>query len=194
MNNPNRLEYSYTVDPENGYERVFHSLRPEIEYSLVSVPHGDKFYMQYMKPNLGINFKVTKTIDSPYPNHWNLQGLIDPDIFSFLFRVERPRRFSMPPVVTSGNIEDAGKYGTISTGFMSNDDHPLYAVNLDLRVFRLLRLFNSLWKPGVNGLYQNANIPDMRLQPDGGMPLLLPQKFAVPRTIDSVSLAVVRSV
>ena len=60
-------------DPENGLEQVYHSVRKNIEYSLVVVPPRTDFSIKYHKPSIEADLTLTPQ-DIAY---WRAFGVVD---------------------------------------------------------------------------------------------------------------------
>jgi len=160
-------------DPKNGFDRIFYSVRQEIEYSLVVVPAGADFRVGYNKPSCNIDFSLTETAI----NYWKAIGIIDNDTFSNLGLPVSSRRYRKnPPVVSPENVEYARNRGEIEATGVSRQGQTLFKVDLELTGHMVASFFERIWNPGINPKYSPDQIPAARVRFHEEIDQLLPQK------------------
>ena len=161
------------IDPNNGFERVFYSVREKIEYSLVVVPAGEDFRVDYTKPTCNIDFMLTEIVT----NRWKARGIIDTDTFSNLgLQVSKRRYHNEPPLVTPENVETARNRGEIKASGTSRSGLTLFEVDLEVTGHMVASFFERIWNPGINPKYSPDQIPAARVRFHEEIDQLLPQK------------------
>ncbi len=176
------------VDSENGLEIVFHSVRKNIDYSLVVVPTRIPFEVRYEKPSIA-SAMIMQPIDDP--NWWNIHGEIDGDLFSVLgFEVDQPRRGSQFPIISKQNLEEARKWGILEEGAKNPKGNPVYDIDFRVHGNRVFNFLNRIWLPRNNELYQGISIPRIQVGNSTNRTLVLPQKKYKSSTGNDASLKV----
>lgn len=144
-------------------------------YSLVSIPQGVPFQVEYLRQNAGLSFLMSP--DEENPDNWTLNGSINPDIVELLgFPVEAKRRRQTAPVLGDKTIEALRAHGNVDATSLQILD-----VSLSVPKGRIKYLLSGVWQPEK---FRNAKRVPFLLDPDSSGRRVLPQKF--PRARDSM--------
>lgn len=165
------------LDKDNGFPRIYHSVRSDIAYSMVIVPPDADFHVTYQKPSCGIDI-VCGVNDA---NMWTVSGVIDSDIYSnFGLAVAQWRSGGTPPVITDENLEQAKEFGQVAQFGTSLQDLPLFTVHLTIPPHMMLTFLRRVWHPHVslarNPWYVQQRIPLIHVGNTPDRDRVLPQK------------------
>lgn len=104
----NRHHPGIVRDPRNGFVEFFRSERGGITHSLVFVPAGEEFRVDYTKPSSEVD--LTMRVFSSA--NWIVEGTMDPYTFAeFGFKIEQQRSESTPPIITCNDVRSAQRFG-----------------------------------------------------------------------------------
>ncbi len=166
------------LDPDNGFSRVFRSVRRNIEYSIVVVPAGSNFKVTYIKPSCDIHLTL-KTVD---PYRWLVTGILDTDTFANLgLQVKALRQRNVPPVVTVEDVAQAQRYGSLEEFGINKEGLTLFAAEIKFSPHMVARFLRRIWKPGINPAYSQTRIPVIDVGNSYYADRSLPQKGPVAR-------------
>jgi hypothetical protein len=143
------------VDPTNGFQRLYHSVRRQIEYSLVQVPADCPVRMHYIKPSCGIDLWLEQDTDNDI---WTVRGQMDEDTFAnFGFRVAQPRRGRMAPVVTAEDVALVREYGRIRAVGRSDEGQQLFEADLRPPATVVRWFFVEVWLPRLRAVWRTGS-------------------------------------
>lgn len=157
------------IENSNDLRTVFDGKSRFVHYTLIRVPNGTDFSIEYDKPGFGLGISLNpRDLFS-----WHIQGFVDSDIIEHLrYPVAEKRRGAIPPVLSEDTLESIKQGG----GEIFDEGNGLYFLSADITYKRAEDFLNRIWQPDRSLLANDKFIPKVVLfRPDWNF-RILPEK------------------